>query len=193
MSTIGEEVKMLFRVGIVLLLLCPLFCLCAGTNFPTQKSCVSPNLKWVVRCQSEKLSDGGFLHRLFLSRLGSNDETFVYASGRNCDVLWSEGGERFAVTDWLGSNLSDIYVVEVFTKNVWRFEAPDISKVLLKEEREGHIYWEAVKWEQPNRMLVRVFGHTDEAKGHGFTYYFSVDINSRESVLIRKTNEEGSD
>jgi hypothetical protein len=180
-------------VGVVISLLFPLVGWSAGTMFPSKQSCVSPNLKWIVRCQSEEQKDGGGLHRLFLSRLGFKDETFVYASGRHCDVLWSDGGERFAITDWLGSNVSDIYVVEVSPTIVWRFEIPDVAKVLLKTELEGHIYWEAMKWEKPNRLLVRIFGHTDEEHGHGFTYYFSVDINSREAVLVRKTNEEGTD
>lgn len=185
--------KTLYRVGVVISLLFPLVGWSAGTMFPSKQSCVSPNLKWIVRCQSEEQKDGGGLHRLFLSRLGFKDETFVYASGRHCDVLWSDGGERFAITDWLGSNVSDIYVVEVSPTIVWRFEIPDVAKVLLKTELEGHIYWEAMKWEKPNRLLVRIFGHTDEEHGHGFTYYFSVDINSREAVLVRKTNEEGTD
>jgi len=49
---------------------------------------------------------------------------------------------------------------------------PDVAKFLFKAERAGHISWEAMRWEKPNRLLIRIFGHTDEANGHGFTYYF---------------------
>lgn len=183
----------MFFGGVLTLVFSPFLGFGAGTPFPETKSCISPDLNWFVRCQTEKQDDNGWLHRIFLSRFASQEETFVYASVRHCDVLWSEGSERFAITDWLGSSVSDIYVVEVSTRNVWRFESADITKILLKEEREGHIYWEALKWESSTRLFVRVFGHTDEAKGHGFTYFFSVDINSREAVLIRRTNEERSD
>lgn len=185
--------KSLLRVGALVSLLLPRVGLGAGIQFPTKNACVSPDRLWLVRSQTEEQKDGSGLHRLFLSRLGSEAQTFVYASGRCCDVLWSAGGERFAITDWAGSNVSDIYLVEVSPVIVSRFEIPDISAYLLQTEREGHLYWEAMKWETPNRLLVRIFGHTDEAEGHGFTYFFSIDINSREAVLIRKTDEERTD
>lgn len=162
-------------------------------NFPSEKACVSPNCKWEVRCRSTQQGDGGWLHRLFLGPLGATEPVFIYASGRNCDVLWSKDSRRIALTDWSGSNLSEIYIVDVPTHTVQLLEIPGLSHPLSKEELDGHIYWEAMQWDAADRLQIRVFGHTDEAQGHAFTYFFSVNIISKEITLLRQASEEAAD
>jgi hypothetical protein len=162
----------------------------AGINFPTESSCISPDLRWSIRCVTEEQSDG-YLHKLYLSRFLTNKEVAIYASGRNCDVLWSDDGERLAITDWLGSNVSEIYLIDVSlpTKAV-PLAVNDVQKIVQKDELEGHCYYEALKWEAPHRLIIRIFGHTDENSSHGFAYYLSVDTLSGVARFVKKENEE---
>ena len=164
----------------------------AGISFPNKTSCVSPDLKWQIVRRSEPQKDSSSIHRLFLSRFGSQKESYLYGFDRSCEVLWTDNGERLAITDWLGSSLSDVYLVETDPIVVTRLEIPDISKIVLPEDLDAsHVYWEAFKWEAPNQLLVRIFGHTDVQgpRNHAFTYYLLVDINSKETTLKRKEDK----
>ena len=163
-------------------------CCGAGVSFPPARRCNSPDFQWTIRCVTEE-----GLHKLFLSRLAASKEDFIYATGRSCDVLWSDDSERIAVTDWVGSNGTEIVLVNVSDPgNGVSLQVKDLAKFVLNEELEGHCYFEALKWENAQRLLIRVFGHTDENPSHGFAYYFSVDTTSGVPRLVKKVNAEPS-
>lgn len=162
----------------------------AGINFPTVRNCISPDLRWTIRCVTVEERDG-YLHKLYLSRLAATKEEFVYASGRNCDVLWSADGERLAITDWSGSSTAEIYLVEVSEpRKLVPLHVKGVMGIVEKAELEGHCYYEALKWEASRRLLIRISGHTDENPSHGFAYYLSVDTSSGISKLVKKESRE---
>ena len=158
-------------------------------NFPTSRTSLSPDARWVVRCVTTERSDG-FLHTVYLGRSGSEKEEALWQATRSCDVLWSADGECLAITDWTGSNLSEIQIVDVATAKARRLDVVNIEKLMQKEEREGHCYYEALRWETSHRLEIRVFGHTDEDRSHGFAYYLLVDSQSGEAKLVKKENQE---
>lgn len=160
-----------------------------GVSFPETKSCVSPDLRWRITCESKISTDGSGLHSLYATRLDGTGRALVHASGRWCEVLWNPGCDTVAVTDWEGSNASTVFVIDLNAperKQDIGDIVPSISQQLGHDEREGHIYWEALKWESPHVMLLRVFGHTDEAHGHAFCYTFRVDLGDRTLARLSK-------
>lgn len=161
----------------------------AGLNFPTVRGSVSPDLRWQVRCDTQKAGDG-YHHAVLLSRFSSQKEVVVWRSGRSCDVLWSGDSQRLAITDWTGSNLSEIWLVDVSAPEARRLEIAGIEKLVQKSELEGHFYYEALRWESERCIAIRCFGHTGENPSHGFAYYFSVDIDSGVARLVKKENQE---
>lgn len=137
------------------------------------------------------MADGGGLHTLYLSRLFGTPETKVWESGRSCDVLWNEDSSRLAITDWTGSNIAEIFLIDVTNPGqATRLEVKNTGSFAQPEELEGHIYWEALKWEDARQLKIRCFGHTDEARGHGFAYYLLVDTQSGMAKLLKKFDEE---
>ena len=166
----------------------------AGVNFPVTPAriCSSPDLQWRIRCETGEQSNGGALHTLFLSKLGEAKEVSIWASGRRCDALWSADSQRIALTDWAGSNVAGIFLVQVAAPSkAVKLEVKNIQVIAQKVELRGHCYYEAMKWEGAHQLLIRVFGHTDENRGHGFTYYLSVDTASGLAKLVKKFDEEG--
>jgi hypothetical protein len=164
-------------------------CWGAGVNFPKSRSSVSPDFRWLARCVTEKQADG-FLHTVLLSRFGATKEEAIWQATRSCDVLWSDDGARLALTDWTGSNLSEIYVVDVAAPKARRLEVAGVAKLILNEELSGHCYFEALRWEPNHRLAIRIFGHTDENPSHGFAYYLSVDASSGDAKLLKKEDQE---
>ena len=161
-----------------------------GVNFPTKQSCDSPDSRWSVKCVTET-EGGSFLHKLFLIRHGETLKKFVYASGRNCDVLWCGDSQRFAITDWLGSNCSDVFIATVTEPGTpVSLRVRGLDKIIQKAELQGHCYREAMRWEDSKRLNIRIFGHTDENPSHGFTYYLLVDVSTGTAKLLKKENKE---
>lgn len=173
----------------LLLFLVTVTCNAAGLNFPTVRYSVSPDFRWLVRCVTEKRADG-FQHTVLLSRFGETSAHVVWISNRSCDVLWAEDSLRLAITDWTGSNLSEIYVIDVTLAKARSLEIEGIEKLVWKDELEGHCYYEALRWESGSRLAIRIFGHTDVNPSHGFAYYLSVDTQSGATTLVRKEDEE---
>jgi hypothetical protein len=171
------------------LVLTAVACNAAGLNFPSVRSSISPDLRWLVRCVTEEQRDG-FLHSVLLSRFGTTKEALVWSCARSCDVLWSADSERLAITDWTGSSLSEIYIVERSAPKARRLEVAAIEKLIQKDELEGHCYFEALRWEAEHQLAIRIFGHTDENPAHGFAYYLSVDTLSGVAKLVKKEDQE---
>jgi hypothetical protein len=130
-------------------------------------------------------------HRLLLvSTDGSSRELRRF--DRHCDTLWSADSSRIAVTDWLGSNLSDVFIYSVTNSRSGISLADLLPKdTLAQTEIRGHCYYEAVKWLDDHRLRIRVFGHTDEFRSHGFEYAYLFDLSSQrfEKVTAKAPNK----
>jgi hypothetical protein len=179
------KMKRILAGNICLLATCVAVC-GAGTNFPTFSSCSSPDWLWTI--YSVASPDG---HTLHLSKLGSSENVAILKTERSCDVLWSNDGQRLAITDWSGSNLSDIYIVEVSEpRKTVRLEVRDLWRIVSPDELDGHIYFEALNWNGPHELEIRAFGHTDENPSHGFAYYLLVDLVSGSAKMLRRVGAE---
>jgi hypothetical protein len=160
-----------------------------GISFPGRDSCVSTNLRWRVTCTT----DSREVHSLKVNSVGDAGEKLLFETGRWCELLWQKEGDLVAITDWEGSDLSSVYIVDLRQPETKRSLAnifPDLHKNLLQEELRGHAYWEALEWETSTILIVRVFGHTDEANGHEFIYKFRMDLKARTYSLLHKENSQ---
>ena len=80
------------------------------------------------------------------------------------------------MTDWSGSNCSEILFQNIGRQETAKPLADAVARALLTEgELVGHCFWEALKWETGGQLRIRVFGHTDENPGHEFGYEFIFD------------------
>ena len=170
-----------------------------SVSFPGTDSNFSPNYHWQITCHSDPDPNdkGGYLHRLKINAFAevTNKKPF-YETGRYCEILWSKDSAIVAVTDWMGSSESDIFIIH--PQNPERRQpladiVPDITKSLTEEERNGHIYWQALEWENNTTLRIRIFGHSDDPPVHEFLYEFRVSLATRSSVLLRKENSKNCD
>jgi len=147
-------------------------------------------LRWSIRCQSEA-QNGGNAHTLFISRFTAEKEEFLFSTERNCDVLWNKTSPSLAITDWSGSSCAEIYLVDLATSPMaLPLPLENIATLVPRSELGGHCYYEAVAWKAPHRLLICVFGHTDENPSHGFAYSISVETTSGVATLRKKLNHE---
>lgn len=160
-------------------------------SFPEFASYESPNHKWRITCRSRSDAGGWPEHSLAVSFAKESVERPLQVTGRWCEVLWNDKNDLIALTDWAGSNLAEVTIIDLNrpeTKRPLAEIVPGASQCLSKDELDGHIYWEAVEWTGPSTLGVRVFGHTDEAHGHEFLYRFRVDLKSKTFALLEKQN-----
>jgi hypothetical protein len=160
-------------LSLTALLLVAIPTLGAGAQFPSADSSTSPDGRWRVACKSPEDNSG---HLLLLKRIGGASVE-LRRFGRHCDTLWSPDSSHLAVTDWLGSNMSDVFIYSV-TNSVTGKSVGDLFPrgAIPEAELRGHCYFEATKWIDPHHLWVRVFGHTDEAHAHSFEHSYVFDL-----------------
>lgn len=159
----------------------------AGVTFPGRSACLSQSKKWKIECQADKEYEGAYALMLEDTSTGIKKE--IFQGDRWCEVLWSQDESSIAITDWLGSNCSDISIQRV-KKSGQVGKLPDIIQsvpnIIPEEELIGHCYREALYWDSIGRLYFRIFGHTDMNPSYGFIYYFRLDPKSGDSILISK-------
>ena len=138
-----------------------------GFQFPSAGSSVSPDGKWKIVCKSPTDDVNQTGHLLLLKRDHGGTLKFRQFD-RSCDVLWSPDSSRIALTDWWASDRADVFVCSVGRPASNRSLAKQFPKHLMPEdELSGHCYFEAHKWLDRHRLVIKVSGHTDEAPVRG--------------------------
>jgi hypothetical protein len=124
-----------------------------GDCFPDRRMSESPSKRHAVVYRRE-----GDRHRLYLRRPGRRALERLGEFQRSACVLWSPSGTHFAVTDYLGSNVSAVEIVD--SENP--AERADVSDLLPDRVHELmssslHGYLAAVSWDQRG-LAVRAWG-----------------------------------
>jgi hypothetical protein len=150
-----------------------------GVSFPGRDSCNSPRKSWKVICKEEKVLEGSF--QLMLRNSKDATEQEIFDGGRWCEVLWSRDEAHFAITDWAGSNFSDVLFQDPKAAGPAKSLRDVINMAAVRarvseDELRGHCYWEALNWELDGRLRFRIFGHTDTKKSREFTHTFLVKL-----------------
>ncbi len=161
--------------------------LAGGVQFPSKVSAkaFSPHHKWWVVCSSREVSQFESPHVLVLMNKAASFELRHF--DRGCDVLWSPDGSHLAITDWLGSNLSDVFVYSPLHPTEGRSLRDTFpSGTIPESELRGHCYFEATKWIDAQHLRVRVFGHVDAADGREFEHRYVFDLRSRSFRQVGK-------
>jgi hypothetical protein len=136
----------------------------AGLNFPGEHpEVLAPGGKYSVRYQLVEAKGPYGPHGLFLVNKESGESKLILGFERSADVLWSPDGQFLAVTNWFGSNVSEVFIFKVAT-----IEKADIRGVLKKnigvfpwttDIENLSEYFEALSWETPSRLKFLVRGH----------------------------------
>jgi hypothetical protein len=160
---------------LIIVVICTMIALCAfaeGATFgPAVRTNTSPKKLWEIRSEEDKEHEGAY--SLILRNRKTGAERQIFRGGGWCEVLWSADDSQIAVTDWLGSDSSEILLVAVDQKGPAKSLADGAARAYLtKGEAVGHCYWEALKWEADGSLRIRAFGHTDERPLHEFVYEF---------------------
>jgi hypothetical protein len=158
-----------------------------GIQFPSKASAIakSPDGKWSVSCKSPADDQTESGHVLLLRNKRTSIELRRFE--RSCDVLWSPDSSHLTLTDWLGSNLSDV-LISPATNPTRGQSVRDLfpSAAIPEAELKGHCYFEATQWVDARHLRIRVFGHTDEVRGHSFEHKYAFDLRSRGFEQDRK-------
>jgi len=148
-----------------------------GVAFPASAGTKarSPDGNWLVTCYDPTDNKAENGHLLLLK--SSNASFELRRFNRACDVLWSSDSCHVAITDWLGSNLSDVFIYSTSDPPKSK-SLRDLfpSDTIRAEELKGHCYFEASKWIDSHRLRIRVFGHTDEGHSYSFQHKYIFDV-----------------
>lgn len=157
------------------------FCLLAIVAYvPLSHAADSRVQSWISPDQNVTLSstrfggedDAGY--RLTLVRKG-HQPVVVDEYLRSVDVLWSPDSQYVAVTDWVGSNVADCYVIDTVHPELKTSVTTALPK-LPEDVPNSHFYVSCARWRGPKSIVVEVSGHTDSAPVHEFEYHFALDL-----------------
>jgi hypothetical protein len=139
---------------------------------------------WVSPDQSVTLSSikaeiGGYpVYQLRLTRLGQAP-VVIDEYLRDVDVLWSADSKYVAVTDWIGSNVADCYVVDTLRPAKKMSVTATLPK-LDEDIADSHFYVSCKNWLSLKTIAVEAAGHTDYSPFHDFTYHFVLDVETNQ-------------
>lgn len=157
----------------------------AGIKFPSDRSSRSPDGRWSLRF---KCSDADDSRHLLLAGIGGMSRV-LRSFDRACDALWSADSSHIAVTDWLSSSDSDIFIYSVADPSAGLSVSSLLPEGLLEEaELSGHCYFEGLKWLDNQRLKIRIFGHTDALPSHNFEYVYAFDLSTKEFEKMKDAN-----
>lgn len=166
----------------------PVIAAAAGPSFPSQNPQIcDPSGRYAVVWKRGLDEDKP--HHLFLKDLSSGRVAEILAFYRQADVLWSPDGQHVAVTDWVGSNVSEVIVFQPGNKQSINL-ADEFYHSLGKQpeiEDSDHVYFEAVSWLGPRKLLFKVFGH-GAPEIREFEHFFEYDV----SGAVRKVTLDAS-
>jgi hypothetical protein len=140
----------------------------------------SPDGKWVVRNRDQDKEPN---HILTLGNIGTGSRSLIEAYGRSVDVSWSDDSRFLFVNDYVGSDLT-----ECFTLDVKTMKKTKLNEILKKTINpylgaiETHLYVTCADWHGKDEVFVAVDGYGDGAP-NGFHRSFSFN------ALTRKARE----
>jgi hypothetical protein len=149
----------------------------AGFQFPSPRSSQSPDGRWKLSCETSEAQPDGLRHSIVLT--DSHGGVFkLLRFGRHCDVRWSRDSSRIALTDWSGSDISDILICSA-TNSVALTSLRDLCvrsrTSISSKELSGHSYFEASKCLNGHRLRFKVSGHTNEKVSRSFKHQYVFD------------------
>lgn len=159
-----------------------------GVKFPSHPTvkAKSPDSNWWVVWEAPGGNAPESGHQLLLRNKAATVELRRF--DRSCDVLWSPDSAHIALTDWLGSNLSDVLIYSPeHPKTATSLSSVFPSNAIPEVELRGHCYFEATKWLDEHRLSVRVFGHTDEVQAHSFQHKYVFDVQAGRFEAAHRT------
>src|SRR5262249_30931269 len=155
---------------------CPVVTDIFPVSFPEQSQAESPDGRYVVVGINSDIEP---YHTVFLEdrHLKTRRKLFTYE--RHIVVLWKADGKLFAVTDYVGSNNSRCTIISVDEKAqpievtvVLSHQLAEASRKRLQNRLSNHhVYVEAMVWDGPTSLQVKVSGYGDEDRA-GFTEFY---------------------
>lgn len=152
-----------FQLIVLWLLLGVSKAIAAGITFPGEVTEVSAPLK---KCsvKYENIGTAGPYgpHGLFFVDSATRESKFIIGFERFVEVLWSPEGTFLAITNWFGSNVSELFVARVTSLNT--LEIRDVLEVAegdLPGESEIenlNEYFEALSWETSSILKFKIQG-----------------------------------
>ena len=144
------------------------------------KPLVSPNGRGAVECHLKLDAEPDKAHRLLLKDLRSGRSTELRSFDRWVRVFWSPKGDRLALTDGEGSNISSSFVYtpgastslkDVF--DLFEEQVPASRRVFLKGM--DHVYLEIIRWIDNDHLQIKLWGHGDR---QSFDQQFTIFVAS---------------
>lgn len=149
-------------------------------SFPEESEYPSPDKRYVIVEINNRREP---YHTVFLRDNARGTQRKLFTYGRHISLLWNISGTTFAVTDYVGSNSSQVsvYAVDegrapVRALDLLFSELPeDARKALRAELTNHHVYLEASAWVAPTVLSVEVSGHGSANPG-GFKRFYEAKL-----------------
>ena len=154
----------------------------APDAYPSSRtSAVSPDRRFQIISVDRDVEPR---HTLFIEDLRTHLRRKLLDYGRQVEGLWSPDSKSIAVTDYIGSNVSQCLIfstgMDAPPVDVW----DEILRGIANEKerarllKNDHVYIAGVRWTNSMTLKVRVWGHGDVSPA-GFQRYYTFTLKPR--------------
>ena len=143
-------------------------------------SLVDPTNRFSVECiKSSDSSDHQLL--LVFHCIKSGRSKMLLSFARSADLEWSPDGNALAITDWIGSNVSEVLVfVPAHSYKLLNVDQSIVafSKPLRSRQPVSHQYFEALGWRNASILRIQVSGRSERTT-FAFKYCYEYTLNGK--------------
>jgi hypothetical protein len=129
-------------------------------------------------------------HELSLRDTAGGQQRRLLTFGRSAAVLWAPDGNAVAITNWLGSNVSEVTVFfSAGTPHPIDID-DELSRAfgaLPERYQNDHVYVEAVRWLSARTLRFRLWGHGDH-NPKGFNELFDFPLAEKPRRAVRASS-----
>jgi hypothetical protein len=150
----------------------------AEVTFPGHDRAADPTGRFEVVYRELPLDSENGPHELSLRNVRNGELTQLLVFGRHASVLWAPDGSALSITDYGGSNFSDISVFLTSGNPVPIDIGVEMSRSfgsVPEREKNDHVYLEAVRWQNARTLRFRLRGYGDHDPG-GFERFFDYQL-----------------
>jgi hypothetical protein len=158
-----------------------------STTFPGPEELRAPSGPFVLRYFTR--DDDDYNHELRLIDTRTDKPCWSLKFMRSADTLWAPSGVALAVTDWIGSNVSELTVVIPEESCPVVSLADEVIRSLghsVLPESTNHEYFEASSW-RDKTLLFRVWGdmgaEVREEFKKSFEYQFGGNVTEAQAQV----------
>ena len=129
-------------------------------SFPTAELYPSPNQEFTLFYDGAKRGRNGMTHWLMLYKKGATFPNAIFNTSASFDVSWAPDSSGFAITHYVGSNSSEVFVCTASLVKETIDIKPIVREFFPPQFLDARVFVKAYRWSSDGPLIIRAVGRS---------------------------------